>query len=208
MNLKILCSLCVVLTLGMSAECSIISDTQKDVDCLHRKYTVNRNVSQSPVTTNETCIIFFEFEIPQKRNFFCASITSNAVSLSLQSIGHGIEQNIVVYGIDIELIKSFQREILAYRYEQLSVTTGPKYVYVSSSGAPNKYYKFDYPWWISSCHSDIPNGMLLGVNDSTAKAYQIYTAIFRRYIYPNIVRLQSMQINPNEKQDNPSWVAD
>ena len=200
--MKIFSLFCIVLTFGTGAGSSTILNTSKDIDYLHYKYAINHNQSQLLVTTNETSIVFFEFEIPQKRLFFCASIISNAVSLTLKTIDHVSEQNVVIYGIDNDLINSFQRALMTYRYEQLSVTTGPKHVYVSCSNASDKYHKFDYPWWISSCHSDIPRGMLLGVNETTGNAYRLYTAIFRKYIYPNVMKLQNMLINPNNQRDN------
>ncbi len=202
MNLKILSLSCVAFTWVMLAECSIISDTQKDIDYLHGKYNVNHNVSQLHCTTNESGIIVFEFEIPYGRRLYHVSITSNAVSLALHTIGHGDKQEIVAHGVDIELIESFQRELLSYKYEPLSVTSGPRYVYVSNLNTPMQWYKFDFPWWISSCRSDIPKGMLIGVDPCTAKAYQSYSAIFRRYIYPNIMQLQDKRIKSCRQKDN------
>lgn len=179
-----------------------MSDTQRDLNCLRGKYNVNHNVAQLHGTTNESDIIVFEFEIPYGRRLYHVSITSNAVSLALHTIGHGDKQEIVAHGVDIELIESFQRELLSYKYEPLSVTSGPRYVYVSNLNTPMQWYKFDFPWWISSCRSDIPKGMLIGVDPCTAKAYQSYSAIFRRYIYPNIMQLQDKRIKSCRQKDN------
>lgn len=179
-----------------------MSDTQRDLNCLRGKYNVNHNVAQLHGTTNESGIIVFEFEIPYGRHLYHVSITSNAVSLALHTIGHGDKQEIVAHGVDIELIESFQRELLSYKYEPLSVTSGPRYVYVSNLNTPMQWYKFDFPWWISSCRSDIPKGMLIGVDPCTAKAYQSYSAIFRRYIYPNIMQLQDKRIKSCRQKDN------
>ena len=94
-----------------------MSDTQRDLNCLRDKYNVNHNVAQLHGTTNESGIIVFEFEIPYGRRLYHASITSNAGSPALHTIGHGDKQEIVAHGVDIELIESFRRELLSYKYE-------------------------------------------------------------------------------------------
>lgn len=179
---------CVALVCGQIVECSGISDARKEVEFLYDKYNINRDVTHPNVATNHVSSAFFDFEIPQKRQFYCATIMSNIVIVTLHD-RNGISK-VSADGIDVELIKSFQQKLLTYKYKPLSVTSGPKYVYVTICSVQNQSYKFDYPWWISSRHSDIPSGMLLGLNASDSELLLNYAKIFGRYIFPNMMKLQ------------------
>ena len=163
---------CAVLVLALASESLGFSDIWKEVESLHGKYNVNRDVVHASAVTNHHSCVFFEFEIPHRRQFCCATIMSNDVSVTLYD-KNGISKQHAT-GIDIGLMKSFQQGLLTYKYEPLSVTTGPKYVYVTICSTQNQCYKFDYPWWVSSCQNDIPPGMLLGLNTRVSNVYRIY----------------------------------
>ena len=189
-NMRISGLFCAVLAYMPMIECPAITDVQKEVDYLYSKYHVNSNAVYASVATNYVGSIIFGFEIPPKRQFYCATISSNDVIITMHDIDGNSQYSVAGIGIDIELIKSFQKELLAYKYEPLSVTTGPKYVYVTICSIENQYYKFDYPWWVTSRRGDIPSGMLLGLNTHVSNAYRMYTTIFSKYIFPNILKLQ------------------
>lgn len=187
-NMKLLYLSCAVLAWGLMTECSGYSDGREEVERLYSKYDINRDIEHVSALTNHDSSIFFEFEIPQRRQFYCATFTSNVVIVTLHD-KNGISRHRNT-DIDMELLKSFQQKLLGYKYEPLSVTTGPKYVYVTILSPQNRCYKFDYPWWISSHRSDIPSGMLLGLDICVSDLYRNYTTIFGKYIFPNMMKLQ------------------
>lgn len=190
-NMRMMGLFCAVLAWMPMTECSAITGVQNEIDCLYCKYHVNSNAVYASVVTDYVGSIIFDFEIPQKRQLYSVTISSNDVVVTLHDINGIYKYSAIGIGIDIKLIKLFRKGLLTYEYEPLSVTTGPKYVYVTICAMKNQYYKFDYPWWVSSRRDDIPPGMLLGLNACVSDVYRMFTTIFSRYIFPNIMKLQS-----------------
>ena len=187
--MKLACLFYLVSVWTLMAECLDVSDVRKEVDALYRKYNVNRDAVDASISINRDRSVVFEFEIPQRRQFYRAAISSNVVTVTLYEKNK--TSRLVDAGVDMKLVEVFNRDLLTYRYSPLSITTGPKYIYVTIGAGQNQSYRFDYPWWVSPRKSDIPSGMLLGLNASDFRCVSNFTKIFGRYIFPNMMKLQS-----------------
>ena len=162
-----------------------------EIGDVYQRYSADREDVLEKVygmLSNQYDTVVFEFDIPGRRKLYCAGIASNMVVLASIGRDSAIFRTHIKDMARFDKVICFKEALRAYNYERLSVSTGPKYVYVSVCGmfGRDRCYKFDFPWWITSDRWEMPSGMLIGLNQDDAVAWQLYTSVFRYYIYPHL----------------------
>ena len=165
-----------------------------DVEQLHGKYLSDRKCvvkNLHEAMHGNPNVIFMDFEIPNKQKVYCFGISSNMV------VSAAVDRQSAIFrkfhkDPDVhELIDPFVMLFPKYKYQFLSLTTGPKYVYVTVENSNTvKCAKFDYPWWITENCSENPSGMLIGLDEDTAQICKLFSFIFGHCVYPYLTSLK------------------
>ncbi len=191
MNFKSVMILPIFAFVATSACCSEMAGVEVELAELYGNFGLSRDDAMSAIGgsgTDWTDTVLFEFTIPQRRSLYLAAIMSNTAVVVCYRKGAPSGRMVFTNSVDFCLLDSFRQSLRSHRYRPLSVTSGPKYVYVRDLGQDGGHKKFDFPWWVSSRRFDMPAGMLSGQDKNTVRTHEIYTQLFRQSVYPCIMK--------------------
>ena len=193
--------------LTLSAVCNEVESDVciGEVEQLYKKYLSDRKYvvnNLHEVMHKSPNVIFMDFEIPNKQTVYCFGISSNMVVSAAVNRQSAVFRTFYKDPDAYKMIDSFVMLFSKYKYQFLSLTTGPKYVYVTV-GNPNaiKCSKFDYPWWISEKCNENPLGMLIGLDENTVQICKLFSFIFGYYVFPYLTSCESDRMRLDEKRE-------